>query len=114
MNFSKKGVAFPHRYPIRQRQRSITMPTETLQVSKDVAQTLHIEELVKHSAGLTVRLQVAETEVGKLHVVIERLEDGQLALSVKLEDANNEIGRLAMVLKHQAETLASIGRHPAK
>lgn len=91
------------------------MPTESYQVSKDVAQTLHIEELVKHSAGLTVKLQSAETEIGKLHLAIERLENGQLALTVKLEDASNEIGRLGMVLKHRAESLESIGgQSPSK
>lgn len=88
------------------------MPTENDLASKDVAQTLRIEELVKRSEGLTVKLQVAETEIGQLHLAIERLEDGQLTLSVKLEDANNEIGRLEMVLKHRADSLEQMRRHP--
>ena len=88
------------------------MPAESYQVSKDEAQTLHIEELVKHNAGLTVKLHDAETEVGRLHLIIEQLEDGQLALTVRLEDAGSEIGRLGMVLKHRAESLESTGGTP--
>ena len=90
------------------------MPTDSDQVSKHIAQTLQIEELAKNGAGLTVKLQVAETEIGKLHLAIERLEDGQLALRVKLEEANNEIGRLDMVLKHRVQGLEHIRRHPTK
>jgi len=87
------------------------MPKETYELSKGEAQTLNIEELVKHSAGLTVKLQVADTEIGKLRLVIEKLEDGQLALTVKLEDAENEIGRLGMVLKHRVDSLEKLKRH---
>lgn len=77
------------------------MLTESYLVNKDAAQTLHIDELVKHSEGLTIKLHAAENEVGRLKLAIERLEDGNLALTVKLEDSNDEIGRLDMVLKHQ-------------
>jgi hypothetical protein len=90
------------------------MPKETYEVSKDEAQTLDIEELVKFSEGLTVKLQVANTEIGKLRLVIERLEDGQLALLVKLEDSENEVGRLGMVLKHRAAGLAALKRRHEK
>jgi len=76
------------------------MPTESYQVSKSAAQTLHIDELVKHSAGLTIKLNDAETEIGRLNLAIEQLADGNLTLTVKLEDSNKEIGRLDMVLKH--------------
>lgn len=79
------------------------MPADSYLVSKDAAKTLHIEELVKHSAGLTIKLHAAETEIGRLSLAIEHLEDGNLALTVKLEDSNDEIGRLGMVLKQQEQ-----------
>ena len=69
-------------------------------MSKSAAQTLHIDELVKYSNGLTIRLHDAETEIGRLKLAIEQLEDGNWALRVKLEDSNNEVGRLDMLLKH--------------
>lgn len=77
------------------------MHEETYQPSKDEAQTLNVGELVKFNKELTVKLQIAETEIGKLHLAVERLENDQIALTVKLEDAENEVGRLDMVLKHR-------------
>ena len=77
------------------------MYAESYLMSKDAAQSLHIEELVKYSEGLTIKLHAAEEEVGRLKLAVERLDDGNLALSVKLEDSNDEIGRLNMVLSHQ-------------
>lgn len=91
------------------------MSKETYEVTKDEAQTLNIEELVKHGKGLTVKLQVANTEIGKLRLVIEKLENGKLALTVRLEDADNEVGRLGMVLKHRADGLeAFLRQHHGK
>lgn len=74
---------------------------ESYQMSKDAAQTLHIEELVKHSEGLTIKLHAAENEVGRLKLAVERLKDGNLALTVKLYDADDEIARMDLVLQHQ-------------
>lgn len=90
------------------------MVKETYELTKDEAQTLNIEELVKFSGGLTLKLQVAETEIGKLRLVIEKLENDQIALTVKLEDAENEVGHLDMVVKHQADSLADIKRRNVK
>lgn len=90
------------------------MPKETYEVTKDEAQTLNIEELVKHSKGLTVKLQVANMEVGKLRLMIEKLENGKFALTVKLEDAENEVGRLGMVLKHRADGLEALRQRHGK
>ncbi|HEY5994036.1 MAG TPA: hypothetical protein VIU46_05485 [Gallionellaceae bacterium] len=81
------------------------MPKETYELTKDEAQTLNIEELVKFSRGLTVKLRIADTEIGKLRLVIEKLENDQIALTVKLEDASNEVGRLGMVLKYRVDSL---------
>lgn len=75
------------------------MFSESYLKRRDIAQTLRIDELVKDNAELTIKLQVAETDIDNLKLAIERLEGKNLALTVKLEDANNEIGRLDMVLK---------------
>lgn len=77
------------------------MFSESYQVSKDAAQTLHIEELVKHSEGLIIKLHAAEAEIGRLKLAVERLEDGKLALTVKLHDSDDEIARMDLVLQHQ-------------
>lgn len=90
------------------------MSSENFLVRRDIAQTLRLEELVREKDGLIINLHVAETEIGRLKVVIERLEDGRQVLSVKLEDANNEIGRLGMVLKHQPSNLESAPQHGKK
>lgn len=75
------------------------MFSESYLKRRDIAQTLRIDELVKYNAELAIKLQVAETDIDNLKSAIGRLEDENLALTVKLEDANNEIGRLDMVLK---------------
>jgi hypothetical protein len=82
------------------RKRNAAMPKETYEISKDDAQTLNIEQLVQHSSGLVVKLNVAETEIGRLRLAIEKAEGGELALVLKLEDANSEIGRLRLALGH--------------
>lgn len=87
------------------------MPQETYKLTTNQAQILNIEELVKFSKGLTVKLQIANTEIGLLHVEIEKLENDQIALTVKLEDADNKVGRLGMVIKHQGDAL-EILKHP--
>lgn len=69
-----------------------------------------IDDLVQDNAGLTIKLQLAKTEIGSLKLEIERLEGGHLALTVKLQDANNEVARMGMVLKHQVKDLESIRR----
>jgi hypothetical protein len=69
---------------------------ETYAVSTEEAQTLNIKELVRHSSGLTLKLGLAEREIGQLLLAIERLEDGKMALKLKLEDANGEIARLVL------------------
>lgn len=90
------------------------MRTETYQMSKDAASDLNIEELVRHSKGLTLRLKISETEVAQLHLAVDQLEGENLALIVKLEDANNEIGRLDMVLRHNVDSLKAIKRQPPR
>lgn len=86
------------------------MTTESYLGRKDIFQTLRIEELVKDNAGLTIKLQLDDTEVGRLKLEMVRMEDNHLALTVKLEDANNEIGRLGMVLKRQGRDRESINQ----
>jgi len=86
------------------------MATESELGCGDIVQTLRIEELVKNNGELTIKLQVAEAEVGQLTLAIDQLKDGNLLLTVKLEDANNEIGRLGMVVKHQLKDVESINR----
>lgn len=84
------------------------MPKETYEVTRNEAQTLNIEELVKHSSGLTLKLQLADDEIAKLRLELKKLEDGQIELTVKLEDAKSEVGRLGMVLKHRADGLEDL------
>lgn len=57
-------------------------------------------DVVRKNAELTVKLEVAETEIGNLKSEL-------LTLSEKLEDANNEMGRMGMVLKHRAKDMQS-------
>jgi hypothetical protein len=90
------------------------MPKETYEVSKDEAQTLHIEQLVQHSSGLVMKLQVAETEIGRLRLAVEKLQNGELALVLKLEDANSEIGRLALDLGHAPGSPEGLKPPPGK
>ena len=74
------------------------MKKETYEVSRDEAQTLNIEELVRHSSALTTKLRLARKELGEQRRDIERLRDGKLALRLELADANGEIGRLLTAL----------------
>ncbi len=83
------------------------MTKETYELTKKEAQTLNIEELVKFSEGLTLKLQDAEAEIGKLRLAIEKLENNQVVLTVKLENSEQEVGRLDMVLKHRADSPAA-------
>ncbi|MGA8148602.1 MAG: hypothetical protein WB870_13680 [Gallionellaceae bacterium] len=87
------------------------MTTESYLGRRDIYQTVRIEELGKDKDGLTIKLHSAETEVGRLQLIIERMEDGKLALTVRLQDANNEIGRLGMVLKQREENLECLDLH---
>jgi hypothetical protein len=79
------------------------MSNETYKISKQEAQTLNIQELLSHSSGLTIKLGLAEDEIGRLRLAIERLQDGKMALKLKLEEANTEIGRLAPAQDHGAD-----------
>lgn len=83
------------------------MTKETYELTRNEAQTLNIEELVKFSEGLTLKLQDAEAEIGKLRLAIEKLENDQVVLTVKLENSEQEVGRLDMVLKHRADNPAA-------
>ena len=74
------------------------MKKETYEVSRDEAQTLNIDELVRHSTALTTKLRLARKELGEQRRDIERLRDGKLALRMELADANGEIGRLLTAL----------------
>lgn len=77
------------------------MKKETYEVGKEEAQALNIEELVRHSSSLTLKLKLAEKEIGHLRMAVERLQDGRLALRLELADANSEIGRLLTALTHE-------------
>lgn len=79
------------------------MNKETYEVGKDEAQALNIEELVRHSSSLTLKLKLAEKEIGNLRMAVERLQDGKLALRLELADANSEIGRLVTALAYGSE-----------
>jgi len=79
------------------------MNKETYEVSKDEAQTLNIEELIRHSSTLTTRLQLARKEIDGQRRDLERLRESKLALRLELADANSEIGRLVTALTHEAE-----------
>jgi hypothetical protein len=85
------------------RAEDMTMNNETYKISKQEAQTLNIQELLRHSSGLTIKLGLAEDEIGRLRLQMERLEDGKMALKLKLEEANAEIGRLAPADDHGAD-----------
>lgn len=69
-----------------------------------------IDELAAKVAGLTLNLQVANTEIGSLKSLIERMENEHLALTEKLEDAKHEIARLDMVRKRNQDDLETIRR----
>lgn len=79
------------------------MPKETCELSKDEAQTLNIDELLKFGEGVAVKLQSADAEIGKLRLAIEKLENDKVALVVKRVDSENEVGRLELVLRHRGE-----------
>lgn len=81
----------------------VNMNKETYEVSKDEAQTLNIEELIRHSSTLTTRLQLARKEIDGQRRDLERLRESKLALRLELADANSEIGRLVTALTHEAE-----------
>ncbi|HKB59065.1 MAG TPA: hypothetical protein VKC56_03380 [Gallionellaceae bacterium] len=81
----------------------MNMNKETYEVSKDEAQTLNIEELIRHSSTLTTRLQLARKEIDGQRRDLERLRESKLALRLELADANSEIGRLVTALTHEAE-----------
>lgn len=61
---------------------------------------LHIEDLGKDNAALTFRLNFAESEIARLQIEVERLNNGLVELVVKLEDSDSEVGRLRMDLKN--------------
>ena len=65
---------------------------------------LHIEDLGKDNAALTLRLKFAESEIGRLKVEIERLANGMVELVVKVEESDNEVGRLGIVLLHPVDS----------
>lgn len=88
------------------------MPTGSYQERRNIHQSLRLDDLVNENAGLIIKLQLADTEIGNLKLEVERLEDGQLTLKMKLEESDNEIGRLNMKLKHQVNDLALITSHP--
>lgn len=73
---------------------------------------LHIDDLIKENTELTLKLHLAEAEIGSLKVEIERLDDGQLALVVKLKDADNEVSRLSVIVKRQWVEKNWLRRHP--
>ena len=90
------------------------MSNESYQERKNIHQSLQIDDLVKENAGLILKLQIADVEVGNLKFEVERLKNGQLVLKMQLEESDNEIGRLNMKLKHQVNDLAFIKGHPIK
>lgn len=79
------------------------MNKETYEISKDEAQTLNIEELIRHSSTLTTKLHLAKKEIDGQRRDLERLRESKLALRLELADANSEIGRLVTALTHEAE-----------
>lgn len=60
----------------------------------------YVNELILENAGLTLKLQAYEAEIGSLKSANQRLVNGLLTVTEKLEKANNEIGRLDLVVKH--------------
>ena len=90
------------------------MSTESYLTRRNIYQTLRIDELVKENAGLTLKLQIADIEIGHLKFEVEQSKEGQLALIVKLEESDNEVGRLGMVLKHQVKDMEFIKQAPIR
>lgn len=84
------------------------MPKETYEPTRNEAQNLNIEELVKFGKEMTVRLRIADAEIGRLRLTIENLESDRFALVVKLENAENEVGRLDMVLRHRTDSMKNL------
>lgn len=54
----------------------------------------------RENTKLTVKLQMAETEIGSLKAEL-------LVLREKLEDAHNEIARMDMLMKHRMKSIQS-------
>jgi predicted nuclease with TOPRIM domain len=69
-----------------------------------------LDEFERLNTLLTLELQVAETEIGSLKSMIERLENEHLALTEKLGDAKNEIARLDMMRKRNWDDLETVRR----
>jgi len=84
------------------------------QASQDIihTRTIHIEDVIKENARLTIKLSKADADLGKLRLEIKRLQEQQNALSIKLQDAENEVSRLYMVVRHQEEQSDWLQRHP--
>jgi hypothetical protein len=70
--------------------------------------SFHVQDLEKEIEGLTGTLHAADTEIGRLELVIEQLVEDELVLTAKLTDALNEIGRLDIVVFQQKQNLESI------
>jgi len=68
----------------------------------------YLNELILENAGLTLKLQAYEAEIGSLKSANERLVNGLLTVTEKLEKANNEMGRLDMVMKHHWDNKSTI------
>lgn len=57
-------------------------------------------QATRENAKLTVKLQMAGTEIGSLKAEL-------LGLREKLEDAHNEIARMDMLMKHRMKSIQS-------
>lgn len=80
------------------------MTKETYEVSRDEAQTLNVEELMRHNSELKSRLRRAKKQIGEQREDLARLRDGKRELRLELADANSEIGRLVTALAHEADS----------
>ncbi len=68
----------------------------------------YVNELILENAGLTLKLQAYEAEIGSLKSANNQLVNGLLTVTEKLEKAHNEIGRLDLVVKHHRDDKATV------
>ena len=80
------------------------MTTDGYQARQDILHehAMHIKDLSKNNAALSLKLHVAESKIGDLNIEVDQLRNERLVSVTKLKDAENEIRRLGMVLRHQA------------
>jgi len=71
-------------------------------------QSLRIDELLKNNEDLSIKLELADVEIGNLKLEVDSLKDGILTLTVKLADSDEEVARQSMKLKYRVDDIKTI------